>query len=515
MTGKNKALWINSGVGVALVGSILIAANVLASFVHFRLDFSRGQVYSISAASRHIVASLPDPVLVNVYYSKELPPQVAVTKNYLLDLLREYVSGSNGKLRLRLSEIGDDPSSKEEATRAGIAPVQFDIISKDKYEQREGFLGLTLQYQDKKDVIGYLQSTTSLEYELTSRIKALSTKKKPVLGFVSNHQALSQEKLDPAIADKLRTRFDLRDVDIGEAAKGKAIDPDIKSLLFVGPEGKVPANELAVLDQFLQSGGSLGLAVDGKRIMQGSYIAMDADAGFGDFLKSRGIELLPTIVLDAQCIPIQISRQAGPIVIQNVVKYPPILLVKDLNDSHPITQRLEGLIMPFASPLKVSAPAQVLASSSKFSWAKRPEDAHFLQLDPFKMKGPDDKDLRGPFALAAAVQNGSSRLVVVGSTQFAGTPDFKAPDANLSFLLNMADWLSQDVDLIAIRSKAVTFRPLKEVSPSSKRLIRYADFFLPPLLAILVGLIVWRRRETHRQRMREEFAPTESIAASV
>ena len=383
-----------------------------------------------------------------------------------------------------------------------------------RYTRIVSFIGLTIQYQDKKDVIGFLQGTTSLEYELSSRIKALSTKKKPVIGFVSGYSAITQERLDPSVAEKLRTRFELRDVDLAEAAKGKGLPGDLKAILLLGPETKVPEKEIAVLDKFLKDGGSLGLALDGKKVMQGSYLATDFDAGFGDFLKARGMELQPTIVLDAQCVPIQISRQHGPIIIQNVVQYPPVLAVNDLNKDQPMTQRLDALIVPFASPMKVSGAAQVLMRSSKLSWAKKPEEAHFLTLDPFKIAKPDAKDLTGPFAVAAILQQGASRLVVIGSSKFAGTPDFKAPDANQTFFLNLADWLSQDMDLIAIRSKSVAFRPLKEVAPASKSLIRYGDLFLPPLIAILVGLGIWRRREARRRRVREEFVPAEPAAAA-
>jgi ABC-type uncharacterized transport system involved in gliding motility auxiliary subunit len=66
--------------------------------------------------------------------------------------------------------------------------------------------------------------------------------------------------------------------------------------------------------------------------------------------------------------------------------------------------------------------------------------------------------------------------------------------SNLTFFMNIVDWLTQDESLITIRSREVTSRPLDEVSDGRRRLIKYANIFGPPILVVLIGLWRWRNR---------------------
>jgi len=153
MMDNKKRLWLSSSAGVALAVAVLVLANAASQFLYLRLDFSKGNIYSVSKASVKILRSLPDPVLVKVYYSKNLPPQITFAHQYLRDLLREYESASNGNLKCSFFEINEDPQPRQDALKNGIAPVSFNIFANERYEQIEGFQGLTLQYRDKKEIM--------------------------------------------------------------------------------------------------------------------------------------------------------------------------------------------------------------------------------------------------------------------------------------------------------------------------------------------------------------------------
>ncbi|MBI4386342.1 MAG: GldG family protein [Elusimicrobia bacterium] len=537
-------LWLSSGAGVLLVAAIVAAANFVSHFAYARLDFSRGRVYSVSAATRKILRSLPDNVLIDVYYSRELPPQIAVNKNYLRDLLREYASGAGGKVRSRFVEVGEDPKSREEALKAGISPVRFDIISKEKYEQREGFLGLALQYQDKKETIPFLQDTTGLEYDLTSRIKVMASPSKPVLGFASGFEATSADGLDPAVLEPLSARYELQPVDLASISIDSGIAADVGTLFLIGPQARLPDKALFLLDQFLLSGRSLCVLADTRRVDTRSFFASELDTGLGPWLKHHGLELQSNLVFDAQSQMIQVSMQQGPFSISNIVQYPPIVVASRLNASHPVTKGLDALTLPFVGPIEVStraareehhlargtgraiapgaaqAAVDVLARSSQYSWTREPKSARAMSLNPFQFPPPGPTDFKGPFVLAAALQDRFTpywptppaelkakvflsqaakpgRLVVVGTSKFLGR-DFRASPGNVHFFLNLVDWLAQDADLIAIRSKSVGFHPLREIPAGWKAAVRYTNMFLPPLLAVLAGL--WRWELVRRRR---------------
>ena len=62
--------------------------------------------------------------------------------------------------------------------------------------------------------------------------------------------------------------------------------------------------------------------------------------------------------------------------------------------------------------------------------------------------------------------------------------------------------LAREEDLIQIRTREVTSRPLAEVSEGVKATVKYANIFAPPALVILIGLFRWQIR---RRRKSMEF----------
>jgi ABC-type uncharacterized transport system involved in gliding motility auxiliary subunit len=72
--------------------------------------------------------------------------------------------------------------------------------------------------------------------------------------------------------------------------------------------------------------------------------------------------------------------------------------------------------------------------------------------------------------------------------------DFASSRGNLTFFINIIDYLADDAGLITIRSKNVAQPPLDQISDGTKKLLKYGDLILPPLLVIGYGLFRWRRR---------------------
>ena len=64
------------------------------------------------------------------------------------------------------------------------------------------------------------------------------------------------------------------------------------------------------------------------------------------------------------------------------------------------------------------------------------------------------------------------------------------------FIENAVDWVTVGSDLISIRSRFVTDRPLKEISESSKLFVRIINICGASFLVIAFGLIrfIFKRR---------------------
>ena len=80
------------------------------------------------------------------------------------------------------------------------------------------------------------------------------------------------------------------------------------------------------------------------------------------------------------------------------------------------------------------------------------------------------------------------RLVVVGSLDFATDRFVRTAPENLAFSLNAVDWLAQDEELIAIRSKDRRPPPLLFTS-ALREGVKYANLAGLPLLVAVLGAI--------------------------
>ncbi len=79
------------------------------------------------------------------------------------------------------------------------------------------------------------------------------------------------------------------------------------------------------------------------------------------------------------------------------------------------------------------------------------------------------------------------RVVVVGSMEFATDRFVRTAPENLAFTLNAVDWLAQDEELIAIRSKDRRPPPLLFEQPAVREAVKYANLVGLPLVVALVG----------------------------
>ena len=75
---------------------------------------------------------------------------------------------------------------------------------------------------------------------------------------------------------------------------------------------------------------------------------------------------------------------------------------------------------------------------------------------------------------------------------------------NVVFVMNATDVLIGDRDLVKLRSREITSRPLAAVDEAGRATWKSTNFILPALLVILYGLLQWRL-ETNRTKRLEEL----------
>ncbi len=524
--GKQK--FLKYGIGSAgtfvLIVAILLLLNLISINLFARLDLTEGKVFSLSKASKDVMRNLNDRLIIKMYFTKDLPPPYNSYARYLKDQLEEYQAYAKGNLKLEM--IDPNEEGKElEAQRYGIPPLQVNAMENDKIEIKKVYMGLVLLFEDRKEVIPVLQNISGLEYELTSAIKRLSTRLRPSIAFL-----VSSEGPDPDVElshalDALRQHYQLRKINLDE---GDHIPKGLAVLIIWAPQKKLSTWEKYQIDQFLMKGGKLAFLLNHIDVDIQRAMAQKQDLEMEDFLANYGIKINDDLVIDLQCNRIAVTQQRGAFTLQNIVNYPYFPISTDFDEDNLMVKDLEAVSFNFVSSLDSSLTSSKgiqfdpLVRSSNHSGVKvAPFD-----INPYRKFSPQDFGKSG-LILAAALQgrfesyfskmdksqleaevgyvestlteSPPTRMVVVADADFITDRNVRAND-NLTFFLNMVDWLSQDEALIAIRSKELTPRPLKQISSASRKLIKYGNTFGLPLLVIIFGVVRWQIRKQVRRK---------------
>lgn len=169
----------------------LVALNfVLANFwlhrvVAARADLTEGRDYSISEATRDLIAQLQEPLLIRGYFSARTHPLLAPLAPRIRDTVREIETVSGGRVRAEFVDPREDPDVEEEANqRYDIRPIP--LRTEDRYQTSlvNSYFDLLIQYGDKHEVLrfpdlievkggrsGTEVRLRNLEYDLARSIK--------------------------------------------------------------------------------------------------------------------------------------------------------------------------------------------------------------------------------------------------------------------------------------------------------------------------------------------------------
>src|SRR5512142_2611851 len=135
-----------------LILVILILVNIISIRIFGRLDLTKEKVYTLSDASKKLVGNLDDRINIKAYFTDDLPAPYNNNRRAVLDILNDYRAYSNGNIHFEFINPQGE-KGEQEAQQEGIPPIQVQVVNNDKLEVKRGYLGLVMQYEDKKEVI--------------------------------------------------------------------------------------------------------------------------------------------------------------------------------------------------------------------------------------------------------------------------------------------------------------------------------------------------------------------------
>lgn len=473
---------------------LFIAINYVSRWLSFRIDLTQNKEFTLSKATRDILSNLDDKVMVKAYFSDDLPVDIAKTSEALNDLLSEFKNISQGKVEYEFISPNADPKKEEEAMKEGIQPVMINVREKDQSKQLKAFLGLTIQYKEKKEVVPVVQPGTAMEYAMATGIKKLTVSNKPRIGFIQGHGEASLQEM-AQVYQSLDILYDVESVYLTDSTDLKKY----RTLAWVRPQDSIPAQHVLMVDEYLKKGGNLLVAANSVQADLQQGLAMMASTGLEAWLLTHGIVVDSALVRDAACGSVQVQQQAGFFSFATPVQLPYLPLVQNF-PSHPVTKGLERVILQFVSPVRYMGTGSftpLILSSDKSAVEKVP-----LMIDINKQWTQVDFQESNICMGGLVEEPGQGRIIVYGDGDFpvGRGRNQQVNEDNISLLVNGIDWLSDDTGLIELRTKAVATRPIKELDDATRSMYKYLNFLLP--IGLLLTYSFYRSAASRRKRQK-------------
>ena len=521
---------------VAIIFGILVLINFLSTRRFIRADLTEDKRYTISKATKNVLGSLDDIVTITAYFSTN-PAEVAQIRRSIRDVLDEYNAFSK-KLQIDFVNPADfNDGQKQELRFKGIPEVQINVVKKDKAEIANVYMGISIGYSGKEEILPVVRSTANLEYELTSTILKVTTKEAKTVGFLTGHgefdiNAQNYQQFRQLLDKNAQGQYNLTSVSLQD---GKAVEDTVATLVIAGVTQPLTEREKYELDQFIMRGGRAIFLVDPIQLQPGTLQAAPLSTGLNDLLEHYGAKLGNNLLLDRRFHDTARFQQGFMTVIQ---PYPYFVKIMKPNFSaeHSITNQLEAVTLPWTSSLEIVAKegiaATSLAKTSEFGQSTQgyynlmpnspiPDAELQAYTVAVALEGKfrsfyADKEIP-PVATAAdatdvveietatpveptetratKTESEQTQIVVMGTAQFLSQ---LRPDG-INFFLNTVDWLTLGDALIGIRSHTITDRPLREASEIEKNFIRYLCIIGIPLLVVIFGLLRYSLKRRAKQ----------------
>ncbi len=487
--------------------AILFVAALLSGSYYFRWDLTEGKIYSLSDATKEILKNLDEPVTVTAYFTKDLPPDLARVKEDFKDMLVEYNTLSHGKVVYKFVNPNKDQKTEMEAVRAGIQPILFNAREKDQMKQQKVYMGAKIQKGDQSEIIPFVDPKASIEYDLSTAIKKLSVKNKPKVGFVTGHGEIPTDEFQQAMKD-LEVLYDIQNVNLSDSNIMSKLY-NYKTLVINAPKDSFDIKELKILDDYLKQGGNLYLAINRVDGNFQNLTGNPVNTGLESWLSKKGLHIDDAFVVDAQCGTVAVSQRTGAFSMTTQIQFPYLPLITNFAD-HPVTKGLEQIILQFCSPITYDGDSTYkfipLAKSSEKSGVEH--CPVYFNINKRWSESDFNKSRQVVAAILESKNNG--RIIVISDGDFAvngsGRNARQVAQDNVNLMVNSIDWLSDDTGLINLRTKSITARPLKQISDSTKAMLKWLNFLLPILLVIIYGLIRMQYRRNQRiKRMEEDY----------
>lgn len=441
----------------------------------------------------------------------------------------------------------------------GIKPVAVNIKNDVGLTQKIIFPMALLEIDGKPIAINLLQKTggpatdyennitssiQNLEYSFTAAIKRLQKGYSPKIGFTEGHGESSSPQFYDAIYNTLSQNFYVGWVDL-KVIKKQGLD-DLDILFIAKPKTALTELEKYKINYFVMKGGRLVWSIDQVSASLDSLqkrpqiMAYNNQLNIDDMLFEYGARINYNLITDVNCAAIPVATnnpgQQTQIDLAPWIYYP--IFTPDTTNA--IVKNIDGVRAEFASTVDIidvpNVKKTVILQTSQYNkifetpkmlslqmlaqepkqeeYTSTPKIAGVLLEGSFKsvfLNRPVPEGITENYSLAASSK--PTKMIVIGDGDIFAN-QFNANDnsvfplgldrytqqnyGNKALLLNIADYFTDEDNLIALRNKEIKVRLLDKARLRTEKLHWQLINSIVPLLLLICFAIFQHYYRKHK-----------------
>ena len=254
---------------ILLVAGICLNLLYLTQDLGVRVDLTQERLYSLSPSTKRILKRIEKPLVIECYFSKDLPGYLAPERRKMEDLLDEYVQISKNRIKVVYVDPTTDKSIEERARRLGMQGQPIQVRKTASISMQLVWQGMRVRYGgDRQKILPMVPSSLALEEMLTPAIYELVLQRKPRVGFIARpntqpRNPYQRQAPPPApgwqlVQKMIKGRYEVVPIDL---SKGQQLPKDLEVLVLIEPK-KMSDWEKYCIDQHVMRGGNVLIFAD-------------------------------------------------------------------------------------------------------------------------------------------------------------------------------------------------------------------------------------------------------------
>ena len=354
---------------------VVVLVLVFTKTLFFRVDLTEEGRYSLSDASKDLVAEMYESLTVKIYLAGDLDANMLRLRRATEDMVRELNMYSAEQLVVELYNPNNATTDEEryaeyaELEERGLRGMSVTVRERGgKMSEQVIFpwaevcgsrdtmaICLMQPSAQRSGEVAVNSAIADLEYKFVDAIRILNRKEIRKVAFIEGHGELGEEYTYDA-SDALSRYFQ---VDRGVIGTDVSILDGYDAIIVAKPLEKYSEIDKFIIDLYIMRGGRVLWLLDGAQMSNemlsdgGATPLVALDLNLQDMLFRYGVRLTPTIVEDMQCayMPVNVSRPGEEPRFEPIPWfYMPLL---QGSPYHPITKTLQSVKADFVSGIEI------------------------------------------------------------------------------------------------------------------------------------------------------------------